>query len=97
MLTTFKNQQQQQIDSNDQQKTNEFLWHYQLSQCDLSKKIKASSHCNLNILRNHHQHHHLQQQHELHNVNNHCNSNSINPLIATETRFHNSLENQTTL
>jgi len=103
ILTTFKNQQQ-----NDQQNHNEILWRYQLSQYDLSKNIKASSQCNLNVFRhNYHPHHH--HQHEMiahvydansannnssHNINN--SNNNTNALIA-ETKFHNSLENQSTL
>lgn len=87
ILTTFKNQQQ--INSNDRQKTNEFLWRYHLSQCDLSKKLKASSHLNILHHNYHHQHQHQHQhqtQHEMHahahnaisaNINNNVNNTTI--------------------
>lgn len=106
ILTTFKNQQQ--MDANDhQQKANEILWRYHLSQCDLSKKIRATSQCNLNILRHNYHHHYQQQQPPLltplvHDnsasnlTNTSCVNNNANPLIA-ETKFHNSIENKTTL
>lgn len=91
ILTTFKNQQD---DPNDQQKANEIFWRYQLSQCDLNNKIKASSQCNLNNLRhNYHHHYHHQQQQSTKN-----NNQSVNdaPSIM-ETKFHAAVENKTTL
>lgn len=91
ILTTFKNHKQSDI--NDQKRTNEFLWHYQLSQCNLNKKFKTSSQCNLNIL--HHNYHH-QCHHQQSLDNNSNNKNNLNPTIA-ETKFNNSPENKTTL
>lgn len=74
ILTTFKNQQH-----NDQQKHNEILWRYQLSQYDLSKNIKASSQCNLNVLRhNYHPHHHSHQHEMIAHVYNDANSANNN-------------------
>jgi hypothetical protein len=104
-------QQQFQLQLNHQQQqqqtkaSNEILWHYQqLSQCDLVKKIKSSSQCNLNILRhNYHHHYQQQQQHQqqqqqqqTNNTNSANNNNNTNSLNA-DPKFHNSTENQTTL
>lgn len=95
ILTTFKNQQD---DLNDPQKAkNEILWRYhQLSQCDLNRKIKASSQCNLNNLRNsfHHHYHYQQHPHLQLTANNNARANEA-PLA--EMKLHATVENKTTL
>jgi hypothetical protein len=104
LLTTFKNPSDVN-DPNDQQKNNEILWRYHLSQCDLNRKIKASSQCNLNNLcHNYHHCYHRQQpqQQSIHSNNNKINNNnsSANETPTTtimETKFLNSIENKTTL
>lgn len=109
ILTTFKNQKDTHVDPcNDQQKNNEILWRYHLSKCDLNRKIKASSHCNLNNLcHNYHHCYHQQQQikQPIQNVINNNSNNNINSsnnmnetptTMVMETNFQ-SIENKTTL
>lgn len=91
ILTTFKNQQ------NDQQKANnEILWRYQLSQCDLNSKVKASSQCNLNNLRHnyHHYYHYQQQQQQQLQMTNNQSANKAPPLM--DKKFHTTVENKAT-
>lgn len=91
LLTTFKNQNQ-----NDQQKRNEILWHYQLSQYDLGKNIKASSQCNLNVFR-HNCPHHAHVYNDSNSANTNVNSHNNSRALIAETKFNNSLEKQGTL
>jgi hypothetical protein len=81
---------------NEQQKgNNEILWRYQLSQCDLNNKIKASSQCNLNNLRYNNYHHYHYQQQPFQSVKNH--NPSANETSTTDTKFHTTFENKATL